>query len=167
MPARNEQDTLVERSLPSLCSGEVAIKITATAINPIDWKMRDFDVFIPSYPAILGSDAAGEIAAVGSDVHYLRVGDRVFFQGDIGSYDSYTFKNYAKIEAVVVAKTLQKISDDEASGNVLASMAALTGFYDSTGNGLTAPYETGGHQVGARFAVVIIGGSSSMGQYAI
>ena len=164
---RNEQHTIVERSLPPLRSGEPAIRITVAAINPIDWKMRDFDVFIPSYPAVLGSDAAGEIAAVGPDIPHLRINNRVFFQEIINSYNSCTFQQYAKMDAALVARTPRNIGDDEASGIMLASMAALTGFYDSTGNGLPAPWDAGGHQVGTGAAVVIIGGSSSMGQYAI
>src|SRR3954471_19942742 len=33
---------------------------------------------LPPLPAIYGLDAAGEIAAVGSQVHELKVGDRIY-----------------------------------------------------------------------------------------
>jgi NADPH:quinone reductase-like Zn-dependent oxidoreductase len=167
VPSPGKQHIVVDRSLPPLQSGEVAIKITATAINPIDWKMRDHEVFIADYPAVLGSDAAGEIAAIGPDVSGFSIGERVFFQGIIGNYDASTFQQYAKIDAALVAKTPGNISDDQASGIMLASLAALTAFYDKTGQGLPAPWDKGGDQVGDGAAVVIIGGSSSMGQYAI
>ncbi|KAH8648555.1 chaperonin 10-like protein [Xylariales sp. PMI_506] len=169
VPSPGGQHIITKRSLPPLQSGEVAIKITATAINPIDWKMRDFKVFIQEYPAVLGSDAAGEIAAVGPDVSNFKVGDRVFFQGIIGNYDSSTFQQYTKLDAALVAKTPHNISDDQAAGIMLASMAALTAFYDKTGHGLPAPWDDGGASDGvvSGAAVVVIGGSSSMGQYAI
>ncbi|KAM0708230.1 hypothetical protein Q7P35_004880 [Cladosporium inversicolor] len=158
----------IERSLTeAIRSDEVGIKITATAVNPVDWKMRDHDAFIKEYPAILGSDAAGMIVAVGSNVTRFSVGDRVFFQGIIGDYDSSTFQQYCKMPAALVSATPENISDLEAAGISLATMAVATAFYDTTGYGLKAPWETGGEMAGSGRAIVIIGGASSVGQYAI
>lgn len=168
VPEPGAQIAIVDRSLPALSAGEVAIKITATAINPVDWKIRDYKIFLQDYPAILGSDAAGVIAAVGSDVTTVSVGDRVFFQGIIGNYPSSTFQQYAKMPVELLAKTPSNISDDEAAGISLATVAVLTGFYDRlTGHGLAAPWEEGGASAGKGKAIVILGGSSSVGQYAI
>ncbi|PTB39766.1 hypothetical protein M441DRAFT_59774 [Trichoderma asperellum CBS 433.97] len=167
VPSPGKQHIIVDRSLQPLQSGEVAIKVTSTSINPIDWKMRDHEVFITDYPAVLGSDAAGEIAAIGPDVSNFSIGERVFFQGIIGNYDASTFQQYAKIDAALVAKTPDNISDDQASGIMLASLAVLTAYYDKTGHGLPAPWDKGGDKIGNGAAMVIIGGSSSMGQYAI
>ncbi|KAE8163260.1 chaperonin 10-like protein [Aspergillus tamarii] len=161
------QHVVSSRSLQPLESGEVAIKITATAINPVDWKIRDYNFFIKEYPAVLGSDAAGEIAAVGPDVSNFAVGDRVFFQGIIGRYDSSTFQQYCKMPAALVSKTPSNISDDQAAGISLATVAVVTAFYDQSGQGLTPPWDRNGSQVGNGKAVVIIGGASSVGQYAI
>lgn len=160
--------TIIERSLTeAIRSDEVGIKITATAVNPVDWKMRDHDAFIKDYPAILGSDAAGTIVAVGSDVTRFSVGDRVFFQGIIGDYDSSTFQQYCKMPAALVSATPENISDVEAAGISLATMAVATAFYDKTGYGLKTPWESGGEMAGSGRAIAIIGGASSVGQYAI
>lgn len=167
VPEPGAQHVVQDRSLPPLEAGEVAIKVTATAINPVDWKIRDYKVFIKDYPAVLGSDAAGEIAAVGSSVTDFKEGDRVFFQGIIGRYDSSTFQQYVKMPAELVAKTPKNISDDQAGGISLATVAVVTGFYDKTGHGLTAPWAEGGEQAGKGKGVVILGGSSSVGQYAV
>lgn len=167
VPEPGAQHTVTDRSLAPLAAGEVGIKITATAINPVDWKMRDYKVFIKDYPAVIGSDAAGEIAAVGPDVKNFSIGDRVFFQGIIGNYDSATFQQYCKMPATLVAKTPKNITDDEAGGISLATFAAVTGTYDKTGHGLKAPWDQGGEQAGKGKAIVILGGSSSVGQYAI
>lgn len=167
VPEPGAQHVVQDRSLPPLEAGEVAIKVTATAINPVDWKIRDYKVFIKDYPAVLGSDAAGEIAAVGSGVTSFKEGDRVFFQGIIGRYDSSTFQQYVKMPAELVAKTPRSISDDQAGGVSLATVAVVTGFYDKSGHGLTAPWAEGGEQAGKGKGVVILGGSSSVGQYAV
>ncbi|KAI5926504.1 quinone reductase [Camillea tinctor] len=167
LPEAGAQHITSPRSLAPLEKGEVGVKITATAINPVDWKMHAYKLFITKYPAVLGSDAAGEIAEIGPEVSGFSVGDRVFFQGLIDNIDSSTFQQYCKIPAALVGKTPSNISDDEAAGVSLATVAVLTAFYDKTGYGLTPPWETGGRQAGKDKAIVIIGGSSSVGQYAI
>ncbi|RDW57030.1 putative NADPH:quinone reductase [Coleophoma cylindrospora] len=167
VPAPGAQHVVSSRSLAPLESGEVAIKIHATAINPVDWKMRDHNVFMDEFPAVLGSDAAGVIEAVGPDVTGFAVGDRVFFQGIIGKYDFCTFQQFCKMPATLVAKTPSNITDEEAAGISLANMAAVVAFYDKSGHGLMPPWEKGGEQAGKGKAIVIIGGASSVGQYAI
>jgi NADPH:quinone reductase-like Zn-dependent oxidoreductase len=161
------QNVVSDRSLSLLESGEVAIKITATAVNPVDWKMRDYNAYISGYPAILGSDAAGVIVAIGPDVSGFAVGDRIFFQGIISTLDYSTFQQYCKMPAALVSKTPSNISDEQAAGISLATVAVVTAFYDKEGHGLKAPWEQGGEQAGKGKAIVIIGGASSVGQYAI
>jgi NADPH:quinone reductase-like Zn-dependent oxidoreductase len=56
--------------------GEVKIKVAASSINPIDWKIRR-GYTNPKFPEILGRDVAGEIVAVGPGVSRFKVGDRV------------------------------------------------------------------------------------------
>lgn len=137
LPSPGARHIVTTRSLSALAPDEVAIKITATAINPADWKFRDLDQFIPEYPAVLGSDAAGEIAAAGANVTDFVVGDRVFFQGIIlgaeaPGYQSSTFQQYCRMPARLIAKTPGNISDEEAAGIQLATMAAVTALYDNT-----------------------------------
>lgn len=165
-----QHNVLADRELAPLAPGEVAIKITATAINPVDWKLREGvfkQIFRDSYPAMLGSDAAGTIAAVAPDVTRFAVGDRVFFQGILSNIDASTFQQYCKMPATLVAKTPADISDDQAAGIALATISAVIGFYHESGRGLTPPWTEGGELVGKGKAVVVLGGSSSVGQYAI
>ncbi|KAL3459759.1 chaperonin 10-like protein [Aspergillus heterothallicus] len=159
---------ITERSLGPLGKDEVAVRITATAINPVDWKIRDHGFFLKSFPAVLGSDAAGEIVSVGESVSGFAVGDRVFFQGIINNYDASTFQQYCKMPAALVGKTPASISDDQASGICLATLAGITGLYDKTGRGLAPPpWAEGGEHAGNGKAIVVLGGSSSVGQYVI
>lgn len=167
---QGQAPNISERTLGKLEPDEIAIKLAATAINPVDWKLRDYGLFLVpgwDYPAILGSDGSGTVAAVGEQVKNFSVGERVFFQSGYGSDDVSTFQEYIKLPAEIVAKTPASISDEQASGIVLASMAGATGFYDKSGRGLKAPWDENGASVGKGKAIVIIGGSSSVGQYAI
>jgi len=57
--------------------GEVQIKVHSCAIQPIDAKVARLGIMPLEYPAILGSQVAGVISAVGADVTTFSVGDRV------------------------------------------------------------------------------------------
>ena len=167
VPEAGAQHKVVERSLAPLSADEIAVKVTATAINPVDWKIRDYRFFISEFPAVLGSDAAGEIVAVGSAVQSHRVGERVFFQGILGQIDASTFQQYVKIPASLAAKTPKKVSDEQAATFWVAGMAVATGLYHKSGLSLPAPWDKGGDSVGKGKTAIILGGSSSVGQYAI
>ncbi|KAH0365844.1 hypothetical protein KCU65_g5767, partial [Aureobasidium melanogenum] len=155
VPEQGAQHIVETRTLVHLEYGELAIKITATAINPIDWKMRDWHYWLKEYPAVLGSDAAGEVVTVADGVENLKEGDRVFFQGIIANYDSSTFQQFCKMPASLVAKTPSNITDDQAAGISLATVAGLTAFYDQTGLNLRPlPWEQDGDKAGEGKAVV-------------
>ncbi|WP_309069133.1 NADP-dependent oxidoreductase [Microbacterium sp.] len=68
--------------------GEVAIRIGAAGVNPIDSKLRQgLRASAPlTAPRGTGSDGAGHITAVGADVEGFRVGDPVVFTGKLGAY---------------------------------------------------------------------------------
>jgi len=68
--------------------GEVAIRVEAAGVNPIDAKLRAG--LRPSAaivaPRRVGSDGAGVVTAVGDGVDGFRVGDAVVFGGAHGAY---------------------------------------------------------------------------------
>jgi NADPH:quinone reductase-like Zn-dependent oxidoreductase len=60
--------------------GELLVRNRAVAINPVDWAkpfVGDRMFGWIKYPFVLGSDLAGEVAAVGAGVTGFQVGDRV------------------------------------------------------------------------------------------
>ena len=65
---------------PVAGAGEVLVRVRATSVNPIDWKIRSgsakgrIDVTLP---AILGRDLAGVVEQVGKGVSGFATGDRV------------------------------------------------------------------------------------------
>jgi NADPH:quinone reductase-like Zn-dependent oxidoreductase len=66
-----------QRDIPHPRPDEVLMRIRAGSFNPIDYKIRQ-GRFGGNLPIVLGHDAAGVIAEVGSNVSRLRVGDEVW-----------------------------------------------------------------------------------------
>jgi NADPH:quinone reductase-like Zn-dependent oxidoreductase len=75
-----DQLELREVPEPKTGPGEVKVRVVATSINPIDWKLREGmkrPGLAPELPAILGRDASGEVVEVGPGVTRFRPGARV------------------------------------------------------------------------------------------
>jgi NADPH:quinone reductase-like Zn-dependent oxidoreductase len=70
---------------------EVLIKVAATSVNPIDWKIRSGaakDRMPVTFPAILGRDVAGTVVKTGANVRNPEPGQKVM--GIVnGSYAEY------------------------------------------------------------------------------
>jgi len=68
---------------PKPKSNEVVFKVKSAALNYDDiWGMRGKPIEIPM-PHISGTDAAGEVIAVGDEVTNIKVGDRVVTNGNL------------------------------------------------------------------------------------
>ncbi|HEX9202139.1 MAG TPA: NADP-dependent oxidoreductase [Acidobacteriaceae bacterium] len=65
--------------------GEVLIRLAATSVNPVDYKMRSGEakaLFPLQFPAILGRDIAGVVREVGPHVTGFSRGDKVIGVGN-------------------------------------------------------------------------------------
>ena len=64
---------------PEVGPGQALVKVGAVALNPINLYVRSGLVAMPlAFPYVLGSDFAGTVVAVGSNVSSVKVGDRVW-----------------------------------------------------------------------------------------
>jgi NADPH:quinone reductase-like Zn-dependent oxidoreductase len=58
--------------------GELLVKIISSGLGPLDWKIQESGfIFVKSYPAVIGEEAAGIVEAVGEGVTDFKEGDRV------------------------------------------------------------------------------------------
>lgn len=77
---------------PTVGKGEALVRVKATTVNPLDWKVRSgiFPLESPEdFPFTLGLDVAGEIEEIGSDAGYFAVGDAVYGLSISGGYAEY------------------------------------------------------------------------------
>ena len=62
---------------PQISPNEVLVQVRACAVNRLDIRARQDRPEVEPMPHILGSDVAGDVAAVGSEVSRITVGQRV------------------------------------------------------------------------------------------
>ncbi len=102
-------------------AGEVLIGHRAIGVNYIDTYFRTGLYAWPQTPMILGSEAAGVIAAIGAEVKDLKVGDRVAYCGPPGAY---------RLRRVMNAERVVKLPDSvdfvTAASVMLKGMTAQT-----------------------------------------
>ncbi|THH31510.1 hypothetical protein EUX98_g2689 [Antrodiella citrinella] len=154
--------------------GELLVRVEATALNPVDWKVQSesayYNSFVSEYPAIMGTDAAGVVAAVGEGVSNFAVGDKVLHQGSFTNRLA-TFKQYTISLAHITTKIPENITFDQAASLPVGVATAAIGLYAkqsaSGGADLVAPWKEGGRGKYAGQPIFITGGSSSVGQYVI
>lgn len=96
--------------------GELRIRHTAIGLNFIDIYQRT-GLYPVSLPAILGSEAAGVIDAIGPDVTGFKAGDRVVWCGGGGGYSEI-----ANIAAAICAPVPSTVSDEIAAASFLKGL---------------------------------------------
>lgn len=142
-------------SLPELGADQVLVKVAATSINPIDWKLREGylkQMFPWSFPIILGWDVAGEIVEVGQKVKDYHVGDRIFARPEMTRFGTYA--DYTIVDSNLLAPVPESIAFTEAAAVPLAGLTALQALFDH-----------GSLKAGEK--VLIHAGAGGVGTYAI
>jgi len=97
---------------------ETLIKIDAAGVNYIDVYQRT-GRYPVSPPYVLGQEAAGTVAAVGSEVRDVRAGDRVAYTGILGGY-----AEYAAVPAERLVPLPADVSTKQGAAAMLQGMTA-------------------------------------------
>ncbi|KAI0754147.1 GroES-like protein [Daedaleopsis nitida] len=160
--------------VPKPGAGEVLVRVEATALNPLDWKVQALGLVVEKYPAVLGFDAAGTIVEIGQDVSSFAVGDRVIVQGwyDPATQSVHgTFLQYFVSAAKFTAKIPASISFDAAATIPSGLASAAIPLYNQNESAasvrLLPPWAEGGRGKHAGKPFLVLGGASSLGQFAI
>jgi len=120
-----------EMPVPTPSADEVLVKIYASGVNPVDWKIRKGlrkDKFPVNFPLILGWDVSGVIQEVGEDVKDLKAGDEVYGRPD--PTKNGTYAEYIVVKANQLAIKPKSIDHIHAAGVPLAGLTAWQGLFD-------------------------------------
>ncbi len=153
-------------------ANEVVVRVRAIALNPIDAMPRfAYRLVLPwlTYPAVVGTDVAGEVVEVGAGVTRLRAGDRVVGPA-FGIEKSQNraaeggFQRYAVLIEHMVSPIPDSLSFPQAAVLPLTLSTAATGLFQTDHLGLALP---GGNPTDRGETVLVWGGSTGVGSNAI
>lgn len=123
----------VELADPKPIPGHLVIRVAATSVNPIDYKLRKglVPAFAPDFPAVLHGDAAGVVEAIGPGVTKFKPGDEVYacaggFKGLAGG----ALAEYMLADEALVALKPKTITMIEAAALPLVSITAWEALFD-------------------------------------
>jgi NADPH:quinone reductase-like Zn-dependent oxidoreductase len=117
---------------PEPGEGEVLIRVHATSVNPIDWKVRAgyMKDFIPhSFPLILGWDVSGVIDDVSAGVSRFKKGDEVYGLPDHTRNGAYA--EYIVLRESEVALKPNALHHVRAAAVPLATLTAWQALFDT------------------------------------
>ena len=144
---------LQETALPLPGKNEVLVRVHASGINPVDYKIRNGSlkwVTSRKFPRILGFDIAGVVEKSGKRSEY-KPGDRVFAM--LSSRDG-GYAEFVTVKEKYLARVPAEINMKEAAGTPLAALTALRGLRK-------------GREITKGDRVLINGASGGVGSFAV
>jgi NADPH2:quinone reductase len=156
----SEENSFIEFEIekPKPNGKDLLVKIKAISINPVDYKVRQSSLKnkVQEEPKIIGWDAVGTVEAIGESVSLFKVGDKVFYAGDITKSGSN--QEFQLVDERIVGFAPKNISIEESAAMPLTSLTAYEILFDR----LRLSKE-----IDAGKSILIIGGAGGVGSVAI
>lgn len=150
----------VEAAVPTPKNDEVLIKVEASSINPVDFKIQSGmlrPVLPRKFPFIPLTDIAGDIVELGSDVRKFKTGDTVVAK--LQDMSGGGLAEYAVAKETLTVSKIPEVSSAEAAALVTAGLTALQALTESAGLKLD--------KSGPEANVLITAASGGVGHYAV
>ncbi|MBC7557303.1 MAG: zinc-binding alcohol dehydrogenase family protein [Chryseobacterium sp.] len=137
---------------------DLLVKIDSVSVNPVDYKIRQSGAkgIVLENPKIIGWDAVGTVEAIGEAVSLFKVGDKVYYAGDITKQGSNA--EYQIIDERIVGKKPISLSNEESAVIPLTGLTAWEILFDRMR--ISAERDKGK-------MILIIGGAGGVGSIAI
>ncbi|HDZ08395.1 zinc-binding alcohol dehydrogenase family protein [Pseudohongiella sp.] len=132
---------------------DLLVEVSAIAVNPVDTKIRGRVKPEDGTPKVLGWDAVGRVTAVGAQVKSFKVGDRIWYAGDVSRGGCNAQLQCVDERIAALAPT--SLSDAEAAALPLTTITAWEMLFDR----LQIP----GGDEGAGRVLLIVGASGGVG----
>lgn len=138
---------------PQPAAGEVLVKVAAAGVGPWDGWIRAGKSALPQpLPLTLGSDLSGVVAACGSEVTGLAIGDAVF--GVTNAQFTGAYADYAIASAGMIAPKRSSLEDIDAASLPVVAVTAWQALFDQA-------------QLKAGQSVLIHGAAGNVGSFAV
>lgn len=131
LPIQEENSfILFETEKPSPTGFDILVKVQANSVNPVDFKIRESaakDAVLET-PKVIGWDAVGIVEAVGEKTSKFKVGDEVFYAGDITRSGSNA--EFQLVDERIVGRKPKNLTTAEAAAMPLTSLTAYEAIFD-------------------------------------
>jgi NADPH:quinone reductase len=154
-------DVLVDIDLPKPTPqpNDLLVEVRAISVNPVDAKIRSGNG--PDGPAgdvkVLGWDAAGIVAAVGTEATRFTPGDEVYYAGSLDRAGCYA--EFQVVDERIVGRKPSRIGFAEAAALPLTTLTAWEMLFDRLAITVGEPAHRG--------ALLVVGGGGGVGSIAI
>jgi len=118
----------IEISKPSPKGHNILVSIKSISINPIDTKVRAAKDTVEDTPKILGWDASGIVDEIGEEVTLFKVGDEVYYAGDITKPGAYS--EFQLVDERIVGNKPTSLSFTQAAALPLTTITAYEALFE-------------------------------------
>ncbi|OBT13461.1 Zn-dependent oxidoreductase [Vibrio sp. UCD-FRSSP16_10] len=123
--AKSLQDITLDK--PSVSGRDLLVNVKAISVNPVDTKIRA-NVAPKADFKVIGWDAVGIVEEVGDDVSLFKVGDRVWYAGDLNRSGSNA--EFQLVDERIVSVAPTSASDAQAAALPLTALTAWELLFD-------------------------------------
>lgn len=120
-----------EIEMPQLKPDQLLVKVHASSVNPIDWKIRSGWLKLLTgnkFPLVLGFDLSGEVVSASHQAVRFQPGEAIYVRLDQLSGGAYA--EYAAVSEKVAAPKPKNITHEQAAAVPLAGLTALQALRD-------------------------------------
>jgi zinc-binding alcohol dehydrogenase family protein len=123
--------TLLEVQIPEIGPLDILVQVKAVSVNPVDSMVQSGNFLPSSGPRVLGYDASGIVMKRGHHVDKFKVGDEVYYVGDLTRAGS--FAQYQAVDSRLVGLRPMGISHADSAGLPMACLTAWEALIDNMG----------------------------------
>ncbi len=141
--------------VPQPAADQVLIRVAASSLNPLEYKLADLNFMGRTPPVVLGLDLAGVVVAAGHDVSDVAVGDAVAAMADLNGDGGWvaTGKSggeggYALAHQFLTVRKPPSLSFRDAAALPMCFLSAFAGLYRAVQAGDAVYIPGGGGGVG-------------------
>ncbi|PKH51761.1 zinc-binding alcohol dehydrogenase family protein [Tenacibaculum sp. Bg11-29] len=131
LPIKEQNSFIVfETEKPTPKGFDLLVKVQANSINPVDFKIRQTAAKdkVLDTPKVIGWDAVGIVEAVGEKTSRFKVGDAVYYAGDITRSGSNA--EFQLVDERIVGHKPKNLTIAEAAAMPLTSLTAYEAIFD-------------------------------------
>lgn len=118
----------IELPVPTATGYDLLVEVGAVSVNPVDVKVRASATPPSDQARVLGWDAVGTVRAVGDNVSRFRVGDRVWYAGQIDRPGSNA--EFQLVDERIVGPAPSRLDFAEAAALPLTGLTAWELLFD-------------------------------------